>query len=174
MSFLYTVKCHCPLLQRALPEGCCFPAPRGGLGLVDPPGVHPGFGPLGRWGGWDPWEQPPCPLVCVYIPGPCSLQPSPQPARRLWLPHRACPLPRGAWQGIPLAPRWAPEGLRNMGRGHRWPFSLRDFSKGYSAGWAWCLLLLSDTNSCHGCVWVGIMLQMAGDTSCWPWSMLVL
>lgn len=61
------------------------------------------------------------------------------------------------------------------GGGHRWPFSLSGFSKGYSPGWALCLLLLSDTNSCHGWVWDGIRLWVRGPPAphpglCWCWD----
>lgn len=123
--------------------------------------IPPGFGPLGRWGAGSPWARPPpVPWSVFTCPAPCSLQPRPLPAGRLRLLPGDCPLPGGAQRGPPGF-QVVTGGLEQPGEGwgHRWPFSLSGFSKGYSPGWAPCLLLLSDTNSCHGWVWDGIALQ---------------
>lgn len=141
---------------------------------MDPP-LSPGFGPLGQWGARSPRARPPHALVCVYMPG--SLQ--------FTALFPACQEALAATQGLspgepsgdPLAPGWAAEALSSPRRGtvggHRWPFSLSGFSKGYSPGWALCLLLLSDTNSCHG---VGLGWDHAVElhTGSWSWSTLVL
>lgn len=122
-----------------------------GWGLWTAP-CPPVLVPWGSGGPEAPWPRPLHTLVCVYMPG--SLQ--------FTALFPACQEALAATQGLspgepsrdPLAPRWAAEALSSPRRGtvggHRWPFSLSGFSKGYSPGWALCLLLLSDTNSCHG------------------------
>lgn len=122
-----------------------------GWGLWTAP-CPPVLVPWGSGGPEAPWARPLHTLVCVYMPG--SLQ--------FTALFPACQEALAATQGLspgepsrdPLAPRWAAEALSSPRRGtvggHRWPFSLSGFSKGYSPGWALCLLLLSDTNSCHG------------------------
>lgn len=172
--FLYAVECHCPLLQSPLPGGCCcFPGSMGRAGACGPPSSPSGFGPSGRWGAGSPWAWPPRILVCVYMPG--SLQfTAPSPVCR--------EAPAAIWGLSPFwGSLWSPpgshvgiRGLEQPGEGaqgeggHRWPFSLSGFSKGYSPGWALCLLLLSDTNSCHGWVWDGITLW--GHSGSWLWE----
>lgn len=144
-----------------------------GWGLWTP--LVPWFWSLGAVGGQKPpGTAPPYPGLCLHARLPAVYSPVP------CLPGGSgcCTgtVPRGA-QRVPLAPRWAAEASSSPWRGtvggHRWPFSLSGFSKGYSPGWALCLLLLSDTNSCHG---VGLGWDHAVElhTASWSWSVLVL
>lgn len=132
---------------------------------MDPP-LSPGFGPLGQRGVRSPRARPPHTLVCVYMPG--SLQfTAPFPACQ-----EALAATQGLSPGIPgsqVGGRALSSPRRGTVGGHRWPFSLSGFSKGYSPGWALCLLLLSDTNSCHG---VGLGWDHAVELH--TWSVLVL
>lgn len=144
-----------------------------GWGLWTP--LVPWFWSLGAVGGQKPpGTALPYPGLCLHARLPAVYSPIP------CLPGGSgcCTgtVPRGAQQ-VPLAPRWAAEASSSPWRGtvggHRWPFSLSGFSKGYSPGWALCLLLLSDTNSCHG---VGLGWDHAVElhTGSWSWSVLVL
>lgn len=132
-----------------------------------PPLCLMGFGPRGggteqRVGVGSPRHGPPQTPVSVYMPGSLQFTAPPLCAMRVraatWglSPSWDPPVPL-------LLPSWALQGSGKGGGGHRWPFSHSGFSKGYSPGWAPRLLLLSDTNSCHGWVWDGITLGDGED-----------
>lgn len=142
------------------------------------------------WGLWTPliplwfwslWEvggreplgtAPPYPGLCLHARLPAVYSPVP------CLPGGSgCHMGTVPFLGEPVSPPGSQVGIRGLEQpgegaqgegGHRWPFSLSGFSKGYSPGWALCLLLLSDTNSCHGWVWDGITLW--GHSGSWLWE----
>lgn len=161
--FFFTWSAVAVLCSRApQPRGCCWWGGEGGCDGFCPPTMPHGFWSLGgrhrtKGGGWKPpaWP-PPDPCLCLHARLPAVYSPS-----------SVCHEGPGCHVGTvpflgPSCPSAAPQlgaaGLGEGGGGHRWPFSHSGFSKGYSPGWAPRLLLLSDTNSCHGWVWDGITL----------------
>lgn len=103
-----------------------------------------------------PSTAPPDPCLCLHARLPAVYSPSSE-----------CHEGPGCHMGTvpflgPSCLSAAPQlGAAGLGEGgcHRWPFSHSGFSKGYSPGWAPCLLLLSDTSFLP---WVGLGWDRAG------------
>lgn len=129
---------------------CCFPGYTGRAGACEPHLV-PHFWSLGEVGGREPpGRVPPSPGLCLHARLPAVYSPVPF----LGVAQRGPPGYQVGTGGL------EEPGGDTVGWGHKWPFSLSGFSKGYSPCWAQCLRLLCDTNSCHR--WV-----VAGGNALW-------
>lgn len=132
------------------PTGCCcFPGYTGRAGACEPH-LLPHFWSLGEVGGREPpGRVPPSPGLCLHARLPAVYSPVPF----LGVAQRGPPGYQVGTGGLeqPGGTQWG---------GHKWPFSLSGFSKGYPPCRAQCLRLLCDTNSCHW--WV-----VAGGNALW-------